>query len=98
MSLPGRLDMVFAGLRVAVFVDGDLWLGWRFPTWSKRLPPYWKAKIERNRNRDRRNFRRPRRAGWKVVRVWEHEVRTDAARCVSRIKRALRSAHKTINQ
>ncbi len=90
MSLPGRPDMVFVGARVVVFIDGDFWHGWQFPRWRDRLGPYWQAKIERNRSRDARNFAKLRRAGWTIVRIWEHEVLRDVASCVDRIEAALR--------
>jgi DNA mismatch endonuclease, patch repair protein len=89
MSLPGRPDMVFPRERLAVFIDGDFWHGWRYPSWAKRLGTFWKAKIERNRRRDRQNFRKLRSAGWKVVRIWEHEVISDVEACVDRIISAL---------
>lgn len=89
MTLPGRPDMVFTRLRVAVFVDGDFWHGWQYPRWRERLTKYWREKIERNRRRDKKNFRRLRRAGWTVVRIWEHEVHTDPHGCVDRIESAL---------
>lgn len=89
MSLPGRPDMVFSGARVVVFIDGDFWHGWHFPRWCGRLSPYWKAKIERNRRRDAKNYRKLRKQGWRVLRLWEHEVRIDVDLCVDRIERAL---------
>lgn len=88
--LPGRPDLVFAASKVVVFVDGDYWHGWRFPAWRDKLSTYWKEKIERNRTRDKRNFEKLRRAGWLVIRVWEHEVERDAGRCVGRIEAAVR--------
>ena len=88
-GLPGRPDLVFPGARVAVFVDGDFWHGWQFPRWKQKLTPYWKMKIEGNRRRDQRNFQRLRRAGWEVIRIWEHEVRIDAESCVDRIEEAV---------
>ena len=92
MSLPGRPDLVFARARLAVFVDGDFWHGWRFPVWSDRLTAYWREKIERNRRRDAKNFRKLRRAGWNVLRLWEHEVKKDPDDCVDRIISALRKS------
>ncbi len=74
VDLPGRPDIVFRDEKVAVFVDGDFWHGWRFPLWKEKLTPYWQAKIEATRCRDLRNFRCLRRAGWKVIRVWEHQL------------------------
>jgi DNA mismatch endonuclease (patch repair protein) len=73
-DLPGRPDFVFRRHRVAVFVDGDFWHGWRFPLWRLKLSVNWEAKIEANRRRDARNHARLRRDGWVVVRIWEHEM------------------------
>lgn len=89
MQLPGRPDLVFKGARVVVFIDGDFWHGYRYPAWGARLTPFWQAKIERNRRRDRKNFAKLRRAGWHVVRVWEHQVHRDLDACVQRIRNAV---------
>jgi DNA mismatch endonuclease, patch repair protein len=85
-DLCGCPDLVFASARVVVFVDGDYWHGWRFASWSAKLAPYWRQKIEGNRRRDQRNFSRLRREGWTVVRIWEHEIERDVQRCVDRIE------------
>lgn len=92
-SLPGRPDFVFVRARVAVFVDGDFWHGWRFPLWEHKLSPFWKKKIGDNRVRDLRNFRKLRTAGWVVLRIWEHEIKDDPARCVDRILVAVSDAN-----
>lgn len=88
-DLPGRPDIVFRASRVAVFIDGDFWHGYRFPLWRERLAPFWQEKISINRQRDERNFRRLRRAGWKVIRVWQHEVERDLSMVLIRIVRHL---------
>lgn len=84
-DLPGRPDFLFRENRLAVFLDGDFWHGWRFPLWQHKLAPKWQTKIAMTRARDQRNFRRLRRCGWTVLRIWEHEVECDASRCLSRI-------------
>lgn len=84
-TLPGKPDLVFTDARVVVFVDGDFWHGWRFPVWEHRLSPFWRDKIRRTRERDCRNFQRLRRAGWKVVRLWEHQIETDVVGCVMKL-------------
>lgn len=89
MKLPGRPDLVFRRARVVVFIDGDFWHGYRYPAWRDRLAPFWQAKIERNRRRDKKNFAVLRREGWHVVRIWEHEVKADVEACVERIRAAL---------
>jgi DNA mismatch endonuclease (patch repair protein) len=86
-----RADVVFRPARVAVFVDGCFWH--RCPehgTSPETNSPYWTAKLDRNVNRDRRNDQALAAAGWKVVRVWEHEQPDDAARRVAAIVAARR--------
>ena len=61
--------------KVAVFVDGDFWHGWRLPAWEHKLSKFWRDKLRANRARDQRNFRRLRAAGWKVIRIWQHALK-----------------------
>ena len=91
-DLPGRPDFVFRVQRVAVLVDGDFWHGWRFALWRDKLSPAWEAKIAKNRERDSRNIRQLRRDDWKVVRLWEHQITADPARCIQRVQSALAAA------
>ena len=90
MNMPGRPDIVFRKARLAVFIDGDFWHGYQYPRWGRRLSAYWQGKIERNRNRDRKNFAKLRRRGWRVMRVWQHEIENDLSRCVKRVVREVR--------
>ncbi len=89
-ELPGCPDFVFRSARVAVFVDGDFWHGWRFTVWQDKLSEKWEAKIAETRRRDARNHRRLRRMGWKVIRIWEHQISADIDVCISRVTQALR--------
>jgi DNA mismatch endonuclease (patch repair protein) len=83
----GTPDVAVPSRKLAVFVDGDFWHGYRYPTWKKKMKPgFWRKKIEGNRARDRRNFAALRRNGWKVLRVWEHEIKKDPFGSLSRIK------------
>lgn len=74
-GLPGSPDVVFPVAKVAVFVDGDFWHGRDFAAWSAKLQPFWKAKIERNIERDRGNVADLEALGWQVLRVWEKDVK-----------------------
>jgi DNA mismatch endonuclease (patch repair protein) len=76
-NLPGRPDLVFTKARVAVFIDGDFWHGYRLPRWEHKLSQFWRDKIRTNRERDRRNFRKLQRMGWQVIRVWQHQLKSD---------------------
>ena len=71
-----RPDFVFPARRLAVFVDGCFWHGCpRHGTRPRGNAAFWRAKFRRNQARDRRDTRRLRRAGWRVLRLWEHELK-----------------------
>jgi DNA mismatch endonuclease, patch repair protein len=84
-DLPGCPDFVFRHAKVAVFVDGDFWHGWRFSVWRSKLSEKWESKVEANRRRDARKRARLRRAGWTVIRIWEHQIKRDPELCLRRI-------------
>ncbi len=88
-TLPGCPDIVFPKARVAVFVDGDFWHGYRFPLWQDKLTVFWRKKIGCNRRRDTTNFRRLRRQDWTVIRLWGHEVLGDLTRCIAKVASAV---------
>lgn len=85
--LPGlrrRADVVFTRRRIAVFVDGCFWH--RCPdhgTQPKNNPNWWRAKLDRNVERDRHTDAALLAAGWHVVRVWEHEDPSAAAAAIA---------------
>ncbi len=91
-SLPGTPDFVLAQYHAVIFVDGDFWHGWRFPSWKHKLSARWQDKIEATRSRDRKNHAALRRRDWVVIRIWEHEIETDIAACISKIEAKLQLA------
>lgn len=90
-DIAGSPDFVFDRERLVIFTDGCFWHG--CPQCAKRPSSntdYWDQKIERNVMRDRRTTRALKREGWKVLRIWEHDLK-DPARVLGRIARRLRS-------
>lgn len=89
--IKGKPDIVFPTERIAIFVDGDFWHG---REWRKLKPKlkndYWISKIKGNRKRDRRNTYRLKKEGWKVIRLWEYDVRKNYQKCVGKIMKARR--------
>ena len=75
-----RPDFLFRKKKVALFVDGEFWHG--HPTRAK-VPKtrraWWREKIANNKKRDRRQNRALQAAGWRVVRVWQFEIKTPIA-------------------
>jgi DNA mismatch endonuclease (patch repair protein) len=81
-----RPDIVFTRSRVVVFCDGCFWH--RCPehaTDPKTNSGYWMPKLMANVQRDRETDQLLLSAGWTVVRVWEHEIRSDVAAVASRV-------------
>lgn len=87
--LPGKPDIVFNTSKVAVFIDGDFWHGYRFSSWKHKVSDFWKEKITKNRKRDQDNFRKLRSMGWKVIRIWQHELEKDFDSCIRKIMSVL---------
>lgn len=90
-GLPGKPDLVFVKQKVVVFIDGDFWHGYRFPQWENKLSSFWREKIGKTRERDKKNFAKLRRNGWKVIRIWGHQIKNDLDECVTKIENELRS-------
>lgn len=90
-NLPGKPDIVFIDKKVAVFVDGDFWHGYRFLSWKDKIPSFWQNKIGDTRRRDKRNFTKLRRLGWKVIRIWQHQIKKDTSSCINRIIASLKN-------
>ena len=75
--------------KVLVFCDGDFWHGYRYDRKKKPPKKFWRDKIERNMERDRKVSRKLRADGWHVVRLWEHDIETSPEKCVGKIRRCL---------
>lgn len=82
-KLPGTPDLVLSKYKTAIFVNGCFWHGHEGCKYF-RLPKsnieFWKEKIERNIERDKESTQALFDLGWKVVRVWECELRNKANR------------------
>jgi DNA mismatch endonuclease (patch repair protein) len=86
-SLRRRADIVFAKVRVAIFIDGCFWHG--CPEHGRRVfqhnAAYWPKKIASNVARDIDTNAKLQSAGWTVMRFWEHEEAPDVAEKIARI-------------
>ena len=82
VRLPGRPDLVFAGRRKVIFVNGCFWhfhdcrVGQHAP---KANAEFWAAKRSRTRERDAEQRKQLQEAGWDVLTVWECELRDSSA-------------------
>lgn len=89
-DLPGSPDLVFRRFKKVIFVHGCFWH--QHGCASSRMPSsrkeYWGRKLAANVQRDRRNRAALRKKGWKVLTVWECELR-DAERVQAKLRRFL---------
>lgn len=87
----GKPDFIFRQMRLALFVDGCFWHGCpKHGTKPKGNAAFWRRKFSRNIARDRLVTRALRATGWRVLRIWEHELaRKNEVRLLNRIKKAI---------
>ncbi len=80
-TLPGKPDIVFPKYKTVVFVNGCFWhhhnCG-RF-VWPSSNEEYWHKKIDGNVERDKRNIKSLEDIGWRVIVIWECELKRDVA-------------------
>lgn len=90
VNIFGSPDFVFTKCRVAVFVDGCFWHGCaKHATRPMSNRAFWTAKLARNKARDRLVMRTLRKRGWRVLRVWQHELsRSNEQRLLRRLRNA----------
>lgn len=85
-AISGSPDIAVPAKKKAIFIDGDFWHGWRYQQRKRQTPKiYWRGKIEGNIARDKVNRKKLRRAGWKVLRVWEHQLKKNRGEALGRI-------------
>lgn len=91
-TLPGKPDIVSKKYRVAIFVDGEFWHGYKWNEKKRKIKSnrdFWIPKIERNMQRDRENNKKLSEMGYTVFRFWEHEIKTELERCAHSVIDAL---------
>ena len=89
-SLIGKPDIVFRKKKITVFIDSDFWHVHpkRF-IMPKSNIKYWKEKIVQNQKRDKDVNCELKKEGWKVIRIWEYDVRKNTSKCVDKILKFL---------
>lgn len=99
-KLPGNPDIVLPKYKTVIFVNGCFWHGHEGCKYF-RLPKsnieFWKEKIERNIERDRESMQALLDLGWKIIRVWECELRNKANRenTLNKIYKSITSSEST---
>ena len=77
-SLPGKPDIVLPKYKTVVFVNGCFWHCHEGCQWfvrPKSNTDFWDAKFLYNTERDARNYKKLEALGWRVIIIWECEIR-----------------------
>ena len=77
-NLPGKPDIVLPKYKTVVFVNGCFWHGHegcKYYVPPKTNTEFWYAKFKYNQERDERNYQKLRDLGWRILIVWECEIR-----------------------
>ena len=91
-KLPGMPDIVLLENKVAIFVDGEFWHGYRWQDKKKTIKcnrRYWIPKIEKTILRDKGTNAKLRKEGWTVIRFWQHQIIRDLPKCLYKITKAM---------
>lgn len=81
VRLPGKPDVVLPKYRTVIFINGCFWHkheGCRYFSWPKNNAAFWKEKILGNVKRDQKNQEDLRNLGWRVLVVWECELKNES--------------------
>lgn len=84
LKLPGKPDVTFRKKRKLIFVHGCFWhrhsdSNCKFARLPKSRLEFWEHKLEANRKRDIANLQELLRLGWKVLIVWECQIKNSTA-------------------
>lgn len=86
-SLLGKPDFIFPKQKLALFVDGCFWHGCpKHSNTPRNNREFWVEKLQQNKERDKFVSRKLKKSGWKVMRIWEHELKYPE-RIVERLKK-----------
>ena len=91
-KLPGKPDIVLPKYKTVIFVNGCFWHlheGCKYFVWPKNNADFWKNKIQGNVERDKRNYETLIAAGWKVVVVWECQLKHSKEETLENLKKSI---------
>ena len=93
-GITGKPDIVFRRKKVIIFIDSDFWHGNpQRCIMPKTNIPYWENKIAQNRERDRQVNKELKNNGWKVIRIWEYDIKHNLEKSLEEILIAIDKIH-----
>jgi DNA mismatch endonuclease, patch repair protein len=91
-KLFGRPDLSIRRVKLAIFIDGCFWHGCpSHYTSPKSNADFWRKKLRRNMERDKLVRKELHRLGWRVMRIWEHQILASPYSVANRIERRVQN-------
>jgi DNA mismatch endonuclease Vsr len=96
----GKPDISFKKYKIAIFVDSEFWHG---KDWEKRKNDhksnieFWHKKIERNIERDIEVNNYLLKTGWKVIRFWGNQIKSELDNCIQKIENTINESKRNNN-
>lgn len=92
----GKPDLVLKKYKTVIFIDSCFWHGCekhcRMPSTNKK---HWTDKIKRNKIRDKEVNKHFENQEWKVIRIWEHEIKNNLGKAVKKAERTIKTKNST---
>lgn len=87
----GRPDIAFPSKRIAIFINGCFWHRCPYckPSFPKTHKAFWEQKFVKNILRDKEKVSILKQSGWKVLTIWECQIKKHPTRCVARVNKLL---------
>jgi DNA mismatch endonuclease (patch repair protein) len=96
-NIPGKPDFVLEKSRLIIFVDSDFWhchpIRCKFP---KSNIKYWSKKLYKNWMRDKKVNSEIKKSGWKILRIWEYDLKKNPDYCSLLIDEAIKNRRKKL--
>jgi len=92
-NLLGKPDISIPKSKIAIFIDGEFWHGYKWDAKKKKIKAnraYWIPKIEKNIARDKKYSVELKKLGWAVIRLWDFEIKKTPGKCLNKVNKALR--------
>ena len=90
-KVPGRPDIAYPSKKIAIFVNGCFWHRCPYckPSFPKSNVEFWKNKFLTNKTRDRKKITILKKDGWKVLTIWECQIKKHLDRSVARVRKVM---------
>lgn len=90
-KVPGRPDIAFPGKKIAIFIHGCYWHRCPYcnPSFPKSNVEFWDEKFKKNVARDKKKTKELKLQGWKVIVIWECELKNNPGKQIEKIKSIL---------